>query len=256
MSTHDLTAESLYDYGLWCGEARGLMGTLRFERPAYLFDARRIKNVTIGAFSYVNGQYTSSLYDCSVGRYCSIAEGVVIGPYEHPTDGLTQHTFAFTGPDEFPAFFRFPEYQRLAMDKAPSESINAQNTEIGHDVWIGAGAFIKRGVRIGHGAVVAAHAVVTRDVPDYAIAVGMPAKIQRLRFDQRTIERLLHLQWWRYDLAPHKQAIDFTRMPEALERLEALLADGQLAPLQTQSWQVTRKPGSRFDVEALTAPLY
>jgi acetyltransferase-like isoleucine patch superfamily enzyme len=252
----DLSAESLYDYGLWAGEARGLMGTLEFERPAYLFDARRIKNVKLGAFSYINGQFTSSLYDCRVGRYCSIAESAVIGPYEHPTDGLTLHTFAFSGPKEFPPFFRFPDYQRLARDDDPLEAANARTTEIGHDAWIGAGAFIKRGVRIGHGAVVAAHAVVTRDVPDYAIVTGTPAKVQRLRFADDIVARLLRLEWWRYDLAPHKHAVDFRRMPEALDRLDALHADGHLQLLQPETWRVTRKPGCHFDVAALTEPLY
>ncbi|SEQ95899.1 hypothetical protein SAMN04488038_1137 [Solimonas aquatica] len=256
MSQLDLDAESLYDYGLWGGEARGLMGTLRFERPAYLFDARRIKNVTLGAFSYINGQYTSSLYDCRVGRYCSIAESVVLGPYEHPTDGLTTHTFAFSGPDEFPPFFRFPEYAAIARDSTPEDSINKRQTEVGHDVWLGAGCLIKRGVKIGNGAVIAAHAVVTRDVPDYAIVVGAPGKVQRLRFDERTVERLLRLAWWNYDLAPLKNRIDLSRMPEALDLFEAQLAAGALQPLQPKSYEVRRKPGPRFDVRELPAPLF
>ncbi|WP_010076466.1 CatB-related O-acetyltransferase [Clostridium cellulovorans] len=68
--------------------------------------------------------------------------------------------------------------------------------EIGNDVWIGAGANILRGVTIGNGAVIGASSVVTKDVPPYAIVVGNPAKIVRLRCKEEWIERLQKLKWW------------------------------------------------------------
>ena len=67
---------------------------------------------------------------------------------------------------------------------------------IGHDVWLGSGATILSGITIGHGAVVAAHALVTKDVPPYAIVGGNPAKIIRYRFDDGTIAALLEARWW------------------------------------------------------------
>lgn len=67
---------------------------------------------------------------------------------------------------------------------------------IGNDVWIGAGAFISSGVRIGDGAVVGARAVVTKDVPPYAIVAGTPARIIRFRFEPEVIGDLLALAWW------------------------------------------------------------
>src|SRR5919112_1299826 len=66
----------------------------------------------------------------------------------------------------------------------------------GHDVWLGSGAIVMSGVTVGHGAVVAAHAVVTRDVPPYAIVGGNPAKVIRYRFDEETIAALLDAKWW------------------------------------------------------------
>ena len=69
-------------------------------------------------------------------------------------------------------------------------------TTIGSDVWIGYGATILSGVRIGHGAVVGTAAVVAWNVPDYAIVVGNPARILKKRFDDVTIDRLLRLRWW------------------------------------------------------------
>ena len=73
-------------------------------------------------------------------------------------------------------------------------------TEIGNDVWLGSGATILAGVRIGHGAVIGARAVVAKDIPPYAIAVGNPAQVLRLRFREDTIQRLLDLAWWNWEL--------------------------------------------------------
>ena len=67
---------------------------------------------------------------------------------------------------------------------------------IGYDCWIGEGAFLKGGVKIGNGAVVLAHAVVTKDVPDYAIVGGVPAKIIKYRYDNETIKFLQKIKWW------------------------------------------------------------
>lgn len=72
---------------------------------------------------------------------------------------------------------------------------------IGNDVWIGAYAKIVEGVRIGDGAVIAAGAVVTKDVPPYAIVGGVPAKIIKYRFEEKQIKQLLELKWWNKDIA-------------------------------------------------------
>ena len=89
----------------------------------------------------------------------------------------------------------FAAFRRQAPFKAFSE------VRIGHDVWIGAHARLLGGIRIGNGAVVGAGAVVTKDVPDYAIVGGVPAKIIRMRFDDATMERLRATQWYLYDWA-------------------------------------------------------
>jgi len=120
-----------------------------------------------------------------------IASDVVIGAAEHPTDWLSTSPLQYGGPCDWASF--------RATDK-PAFPV-ADYVNIGSDVWIGDGAFIRSGVTIGDGAVVAARAVVNRDVPPYAIVAGVPAKVIRYRFSDQIIERMQRLQWWRYSIA-------------------------------------------------------
>lgn len=75
----------------------------------------------------------------------------------------------------------------------------AAGVEIGHDVWLGHGVIVMAGVKIGTGAVVGSGAVVTKDIPPYAIAVGVPAKVIKMRFDEDTIEKIIKTCWWDWD---------------------------------------------------------
>lgn len=255
---HGLGAEALVDYGLQgltSLAGKSVQGALVYERPAFMFNPRRLKNCTIGAFSYINGHGSCALYRVAIGRYCSIGEDTVIGPPEHPVDYLSTHPFTFGRPEHLPSFYASMEFARLAPDDTAARLPLPAHTEIGHDVWIGGGAFVKRGVHVGHGAIIAAHAVVTHDVPPYAIVVGMPAKPLRLRFPEATIERLLALAWWQYDLAPHKRAIDFANIDRALDTLEDLRDRGRLAPLSPETWRLERR-GNLFSARRLENPLF
>lgn len=143
-----------------------------------------------GAFSYCRSRLIRS--DFTVGRYCSVAPGVEMSDQDHPLDRVSTHSFTFK-----------PHAKKLAQDHGKEISVHHFRTyksppSIGNDVWIGKDALIKRGVRIGDGAVVAQRTVVTKDVPSYAVVAGVPAKIIKYRFDEKTIERLLNLKWWDY----------------------------------------------------------
>ncbi len=122
-----------------------------------------------------------------VGKFCSIACGAkfLFNCANHTLKSLSTYTF--------PLF-----YEDWRLDKADVASAWGDKGDIviGNDVWIGYEAAILAGVRIGDGAVIAARAVVTRDVPPYTIAGGVPAREIRKRFDADTIERLQALQWW------------------------------------------------------------
>ncbi|MBX0289199.1 CatB-related O-acetyltransferase [Hymenobacter sp. HSC-4F20] len=124
-----------------------------------------------------------------IGKFCALASGVkfIMNGGNHETAPLSTFPFAIFGGG----------WEQLMAgldirDKYPSKG----DTVVGHDVWIGHEATILPGVRIGNGAVVATKAVVTRDVPDYAVVAGNPAQLIRYRFDEDTIARLNRLAWW------------------------------------------------------------
>lgn len=139
----------------------------------------------IGCFTYVTRS--------SIGRYCSIANNVSIGQGEHRLDRVSTSA-------------RFYE--------SPWDTLTASECTISSDVWIGVDAIILRGVKIGVGAVVAANAVVTKDVPDFAIVAGVPARVVRFRFPEDKRALLLTSCWWERE--PDAAA-------DTLKRLEAEL---------------------------------
>jgi virginiamycin A acetyltransferase len=124
-----------------------------------------------------------------IGRFCSIAAEVrfIMNGGNHPTDWLTTYPFPVFGNG----------WEAAMPPSWPSRG----DTLVGHDVWIGYGAVIMPGVKIGNGAIVATASVVTRDVPPYAIVGGNPASIIRYRFDEATIARLEAIRWWDWDAA-------------------------------------------------------
>lgn len=204
-----------------------LQGRLIFERPANLssFRLRGVLN-TVGAYSYAN--IDTYVYDTDIGRFSSLAHRVMVGPPEHPVDWLSSSCFAFA---DMGIFGWSEDY--LSIRSPEHFSGNSVRTTIGNDVWIGAHCFIKRGVKIGDGAIVAAGSVVTKDVPEYCIVGGNPAKLIRPRFPLDTINRLKAIKWWNYNLKRTVTGhIQYSDINAALDRLEQLIADGNL-PLLT-----------------------
>ncbi|EGK7485858.1 CatB-related O-acetyltransferase [Campylobacter lari] len=152
----------------------------------------------IGSFSY-----TGSIlpYYVKVGRYCSIASNVEMFRYQHPLDRISTASFTYEKNHLFvnkASIEKIGEYFPI-KDYNPSSSV--KKLVIENDVWIGKDALLKQGIILGNGCVVGQRAVVTKDVPPYAIVAGVPAKIIRYRFDEKTIERLLKLKWWDYHFA-------------------------------------------------------
>ena len=155
------------------------------DRSSKVYTGCNIVNCRIGRYSYVG--HDSTVIGTTIGNFCSISDNTFIGGAEHPMDWVsTSPVFENvkregSGPKK-----------RFAMH----EILPRKSTVIGNDVWIGHGAVIKQGVSIGDGVVVAACAVVTKDVPPYAIVGGVPAKVLKYRFDEETIGKLMNSEWW------------------------------------------------------------
>jgi acetyltransferase-like isoleucine patch superfamily enzyme len=175
----------------------------------------------MGAFSY---SHSMLLPNMRLGRYCSIGGGVEFIQSQHPADWVTSSPF-FYAPQGLQGIY---DYINLDL-KAGSfplhpDTFRSGPVELGHDVWIGQGAMLSGGVTLGTGAIVGARALVTRDVPPYAIVGGTPARIIRMRFPDTVIERLLALQWWRF--GPEVlQPLDIRDPAGFADRLEAKLAN-------------------------------
>lgn len=120
----------------------------------------------------------------NIGSYCSIAPNVKIYMSGmHRTDWVTTYPF--------------PAFQKIAQHIKDYE-LTKGDINIGSDVWLCANCVILSGVNIGHGAVIANSALVTKDVPPYAIVGGNPAKLIRWRFDESTRNALLNSKWWEW----------------------------------------------------------
>ena len=146
-----------------------------------------------------------------IGKFCSIACGTkfMFNCANHTLKSLSTYTF--------PLFYEEWELEKSNITTAWD---NKGDIVIGNDVWIGYEAVIMAGVHIGDGAIIAARAVVTKDVPPYTIVGGTPAKEIRKRFDAEVIEQLLILKWWDWSTDKIHQCLPYI----AESKLDELLA--------------------------------
>lgn len=139
---------------------------------------------TLGYASYI-GMNCNICAD--IGRYCSIASRVNVVNGKHPSRGwATTH----------PAFFSTSKQCGMTYVTENRFDENMGKVVIGNDVWIGESALLLGGITIGDGAIIAAGAVVTKDVAPYSIVGGVPAREIRKRFNDDIIQRLLDAKWW------------------------------------------------------------
>jgi len=224
------------DDGIACESPVSICGVNIWGAPA-----------TVGAFTYFCP--TGTFLNAEIGRYCSVADGVQIGMTRHPHDWLTTSPISYMEFGRFQAHFEdaYPGWER-AM---PQHDYDLRpRTVIGNDVWIGTNAWIKDGLTVGDGAIIAAHAVVTHDVPPYAIVGGNPARIIRYRFPDAMIERLLAVRWWRYNILEFG-GFDVRNVETCVADLEETIATGGLDPFEPGFVNIVDEYGRFRMIQAL-----
>ena len=157
----------------------------------------KLSRYSIGKFSYgdpapiVIADSRNPQATLKIGNFCSISANVtILLGSEHRPDWVTTYPFNYV-------LDEFKEIKGNAITKG--------SVTIGNDVWIGMNAFIRDGVSIADGAIIGAYGVVTKDVEPYAIVAGNPARVIRKRFDQETIDKLLRIKWWDWDIERVKE---------------------------------------------------
>lgn len=150
----------------------------------------KLAEAELGDYTYVCED--TDLAYCTLGRFCSIASGVRINPGNHPLHRAALHHFTYRA-----SAFALGEDDAAFFDWRRSRHVT-----IGNDVWIGHRAIVMPGVTIGDGVAIGSGAVVTHDVPDFAVVVGVPARVLRMRFDDETARTLKRVAWWNW---PHEK---------------------------------------------------
>jgi phosphonate metabolism protein (transferase hexapeptide repeat family) len=156
-----------------------------------------IENAVLDDYSYT-GQFCF-IQNAQIGKFSNIAAMVRIGPTDHPYERPSLHHFTYR-----PQMYGFSD----RGDEPFFEQRVSRTAYVGHDTWIGHGAIIQPGVTVGDGAIVGSGAIVTKDVPPYAIVVGVPAKVIKYRFSEETIAALQRIKWWDWTYETIKERMD------------------------------------------------
>ncbi|GEB24342.1 CatB-related O-acetyltransferase [Brevibacterium aurantiacum] len=196
---------------------------LAAEKRVFEQFTRHPRNMILpmGAFSYVVDAPRNMMF-ADIGRFCSVARGLRIVNGNHPIDSVT------TSPYHFSDFYDSYLPERLRYQGPGNEFPRGYGrVRIGNDVWIGGHCIVRSGLRIGNGAVIASGSVVVKDVPDYAIVGGNPAKIIRMRFPVEIVQRFMDLQYWLYDPQCFRD-LNMFDVEEFLGFMETRKAEGAL----------------------------
>ena len=185
----------------------------------------KLLDVAMGDYSYVVND--SEITYTTIGKFCSIAAMTRINPGNHPMHRATQAHFTYRASAYFPGEADEAEF---------FEWRKSFRVHIGHDVWIGHGAIVLPGRNIGTGAVIAAGAIVTKDVPAYTIVAGNPARIVRRRFSEEVAGQLAKLAWWDWD---------HDKLREALPDFRKFGIEDFLAAYEARASSLTNSPASK-----------
>ncbi len=183
-----------------------------FGRYVEIGRGTRLAHCYFGDYSYCDRN--CDIANATVGKFSNIAASVRIGATDHPMEKASLHHFHYRSADYF---------DDAADDSDWFAHRRTRRTTIGHDTWLGHGAQVRPEVTIGHGAVVAGGAIVTKDVAPYMIVAGIPAVPIRARYDAKIADRMMALAWWNWSHGTLRSALEDFRALSAeafLERYE------------------------------------
>ena len=180
-----------------------------FGRYIEIGRGARVAHSTLGDYSYCD-RY-ADIANAEIGKFSNIASYVRIGATDHPMDKASLHHFHYRSADYF---------DDAEHDQSWFAHRRSRRAVIGHDTWLGHGAQVRPEVTIGHGAVIAGGAIVTKDVAPYMVVAGIPAKPLKSRYPSDVAERMIALAWWDWSHEKLRASLDDFRSLKAEAFLE------------------------------------
>ena len=181
---------------------------VEFSEYNRLYGKTFLTKSSLGRFSYVAG---ARVGNASIASFSCIGPDAIVGALgRHPTHWLSTHPAFYSTICQAGLTFAGEDYFDETLE-----------VKIGNDVWIGARAIVLDGVTIGDGAIVAAGAVVTRDVEPYSVVGGVPARVIKKRFEQAIVDDLLEICWWNWPISKLIDVAQIMRSPDAARLISA-----------------------------------